>query len=152
MGVFTDANSKELLCVARDDRDTSSESVDMMDSHIAFGSLAIAAFHTVVDLQRSRVGLASKTNAARESTSRHCAQPLQCTSSMQTYYPPLNLCEDPQCSDYFFLSLDDRTKMCTWTGAAPVGFGLLLATLVVLDLLSHRLYKQAISKASEFYQ
>ncbi|CAK0811942.1 unnamed protein product [Prorocentrum cordatum] len=44
------------------------------------------------------------------------------------------------------------TRTCRWSSAAPVSFAALLATLGVLDLISHRLYKQAIEKASEYCQ
>ena len=76
--------------------------------------------------------------------------------------------EDPPCSHYIFMTLDEETKTCRWTGPLqvwvakaeshtyasyvscalgrfvcrrapiPVAFVLLLITLVVLDLVSHR--------------
>jgi len=87
-----------------------------------------------------------------ESSDDFCIENITCISTMQMYFPPGNVCEDPPCSEYMFMVLDDETKICKWTTAVPVAFGLLLAALVVLDLISHKLYKQAIEKASEFCQ
>lgn len=143
---------EELLCVARSDSDVSSQTADMMFSHIAFGSLVVSALYTVINLENATIGLSAKSDPPSESTSDFCAVPVTCTSTMQTYYPPRNICEDPDCGEYIFMILDKETKMCRWGSAVPAGFVALLLTLAFLDLASHRLYKQAIEKASEFCQ
>jgi len=148
--VFRNATGDELLCVSRDDRHGHEVVADMMDSHIAFGSLAVSAFYFVVDLSNQSVGMASKANMEAEASEELCLPLVICESPMQTYYPPLNFCEDPACSEYMFMTLDKTTKTCKWTTMIPISFGLLLTALMVLDLVSHKLYKQAISKASEF--
>lgn len=151
--VFNNGTDKvkgeELLCVARADGQAARTTADMMFAHIAMGSLAIAAFYTVVDLESGTVGLAPRGNSS-EGSDGMCAESVKCVSPMQTYYPPRNVCLDPPCSEYLFMRLDEKSKMCVWSGAVPVSFGLLLFALVVLDFVSHRLYKQAIEKASEF--
>mmetsp|Transcript_111553 Transcript_111553/g.221774 ORF Transcript_111553/g.221774 Transcript_111553/m.221774 type:complete len:255 (+) Transcript_111553:1-765(+) len=149
--VFQNSSGAELLCVARGDN-YQAAAADMTSSHIALGSLAIAGLYTVVNLENYTVGLASKGRLETDSTEEFCTHSVTCTSSMQTYFPPLNMCEDPHCSDYMFMMLDERTKKCKWTRTVPISFGVLLLVLVVLDFVSHRLYKQAIEKASEFGQ
>uniref|UniRef100_A0A7S1R2D8 Peptidase A1 domain-containing protein n=1 Tax=Alexandrium catenella TaxID=2925 RepID=A0A7S1R2D8_ALECA len=144
--VFKNASGHELLCISRDDG--ARAGADMLFSHISFGSLAVAALYTAVDLQTNRVGLAVKGNASTESTDRFCSARAICKSPMQTYYPPLNVCEDPVCSKYLFMTLDDETKTCIWYRSVPALFGVLLAALVTLDLLGHRLYSQATEKAA----
>lgn len=147
--VFRNASGHELLCVARDDTDTSEPTADMMYSHIAFGSMAVTAFYTVVDLLNHTVGFATKGNVETESSEASCIESVSCVG-MQTYYPPLNLCEDPKCSDYIFMTMEDSTKTCKWSSVVPGAFGVLVVALAVLDLVGHRLYKQAVEKASEF--
>eukprot|EP00933_Yihiella_yeosuensis_P036679 TRINITY_DN30441_c0_g1_i1.p1 TRINITY_DN30441_c0_g1~~TRINITY_DN30441_c0_g1_i1.p1 ORF type:complete len:577 (+),score=74.77 TRINITY_DN30441_c0_g1_i1:52-1731(+) len=149
--VFKNGTGHELLCLARQDADTESIPPDMMYSHIAVGSMAVAALYTVIDLETHRVGLASRGDPATESSNAGCAQAATCVA-MQKYFPPLNLCENPQCGQYIFMALDEETKMCVWKPSVPVVFVFVLVSLVVLDLLSHRLYKQAIRRASEFQQ
>mmetsp|Transcript_97418 Transcript_97418/g.275506 ORF Transcript_97418/g.275506 Transcript_97418/m.275506 type:complete len:539 (-) Transcript_97418:125-1741(-) len=149
--LFRNASNDELLCVARSDG-VRVPTADMMFSHIAFGSLVVSALYTVVNLQNATIGLAVKGDSAAESTDQYCTPPVSCISSMQTYYPPLNVCEDPDCGAYIFMVLDPETRMCKWLGTMPMLFGTMLVLLAVLDLASHRLYKQAIEKASDFCQ
>jgi len=149
--VFKNASGQELLCVSRDDSDPRRATADMMYSHIAFGSMAVSTLYTVVDLENHTVGLASKGDLAREASNSTCTPSRTCKGS-QTYYPPQNVCEDPLCSAYMLMSLDDEAKTCKWSRAVPFCFGALLVVLAALDLLSHRLYKQAIEKASELNQ
>lgn len=144
-------NGEEKLCVARADDDSARSTADMIFTHVAFGSLAVAAFYIVVNLENRSTGLASRGKDS-ESSDDLCVESVQCTSPMQTYFPPRNLCEDPPCSDYIFMRLDEQSKMCLWSPVVPVCFVLLLVSLAVLDLLSHKLYKQAIQKAREYNQ
>mmetsp|Transcript_49885 Transcript_49885/g.77982 ORF Transcript_49885/g.77982 Transcript_49885/m.77982 type:complete len:516 (+) Transcript_49885:69-1616(+) len=151
--VFDDsATGKELLCVSRADDEAVLRQADMLNAHIALGSLAVAAFYVVANLENSTVALASRGDVASESSADTCIDSIRCISPMQTYFPPSNICEDPRCSEYIFMTLDENTKMCVWSSAIPLCFGLLLAALLALDFISHRLYKQAIRKASESRQ
>merc|ERR1712232_1372197 len=149
--VFTNESGVELLCIARSD-DDDALIADMIFSHIAFGSLAVAAMYTAVNLENHTVGLWPRGDLEEESTNAFCAQSAVCQSSMQTLFPPLNICEDPDCSNYMFMVLDDETRMCRWNRIVPMAFGFVLFSLFLLDLLSHRLYKQAIGRATEFCQ
>jgi len=145
--------SQELLCLARADDDSTRSDVDMRFANIGIGSLAVSALYTVVDLQSHSIGLAPRAaDPLAESSENGCAATVECSSPMQTYYPPSNECEDPECSEYLLMSLDEQTKMCTWSSAVPISFALILVTLVVLDFVSHKLYKQAIEKASGYSQ
>jgi len=149
--VFLNASGDEQLCIAREDGDQRRGTADMLYSHIAFGSFAMSAFYAVIDLKRHTVGLASKGDPAKEASDVSCSAAPACIG-MQQFYPPLNVCEDPDCSEYMFMSLDEGMRVCRWMPAVPGAFAVLLAALVVLDLLSHRLYKQAIDRARESCQ
>lgn len=150
--VFT-SNDTEYLCIARSDPagGDSIYAADMMSSFISFGSMAVAAVYATIDLESYRVGFAPR-GSPEDSSEAHCAANVTCVSPMQTYFPPKNLCEDPHCQEYMFMTLDQTTKTCVWAGAVPLGFFALLVTLALLDLVSHRLYKQAIDRASEYCQ
>eukprot|EP00928_Gymnodinium_smaydae_P008639 TRINITY_DN13141_c0_g1_i3.p1 TRINITY_DN13141_c0_g1~~TRINITY_DN13141_c0_g1_i3.p1 ORF type:complete len:580 (-),score=155.85 TRINITY_DN13141_c0_g1_i3:93-1832(-) len=147
--VFRGSDGAEYLCVARSDNDVLLNTADMMYSHIAFGSLVLAALYTAVDLENRTVGIATKGDPATEGTDGFCAARVSCVSSMQTYFPPLNMCEDPDCSEYMLMTLDESTRTCRWGPLVPFLFSTVVLGLVMLDLLSHRLYKQAIRKADE---
>lgn len=141
--------TEELLCLTRADVEPGTNSIELMDNHISFGSLAVSAFYMVVNMSNSSIGMASRGDARNESTQDFCAPPVTCLSPAQTYYAPANVCEDPPCSEYLFMTLDETTRTCQWTRAVPFACFLLLGTLAMLDWLSHRCYKQAIAKASE---
>eukprot|EP00405_Crypthecodinium_cohnii_P037811 CAMPEP_0206539544 /NCGR_PEP_ID=MMETSP0325_2-20121206/8488_1 /ASSEMBLY_ACC=CAM_ASM_000347 /TAXON_ID=2866 /ORGANISM="Crypthecodinium cohnii, Strain Seligo" /LENGTH=681 /DNA_ID=CAMNT_0054037127 /DNA_START=459 /DNA_END=2500 /DNA_ORIENTATION=- len=126
--IFTETDGSELLCLSRDDSDEESAPANMMYSHIAFGSLVISSLYTVVDLENHTIGLASKGNLEREASDDACAAARTCIGS-QTYYPPLNLCEDPVCSVYMLMTLDEVSKTCRWASVVPYGFGFLLFLL-----------------------
>merc|ERR1712151_220519 len=85
--VFTNSLKEELLCVARFNFHTLNE-LDMMNSHIAFGSLAVSAFYAAIDLKNKTIGLTPKGDPAAEGTDNFCTAPVTCKSPMQTYYPP----------------------------------------------------------------
>lgn len=139
----------ELLCIARSDFDSPETSLDMMYSHIGFGSLAVSAVYTEVDLINNRTGLRARSNAGAESTDSFCAEKLVCISPMQKYNEATNRCLDPDCTKYMFMYLDHETKMCVWSVMAPLNLGIAIAALVALDFFSHRLYKQATDRARE---
>jgi len=150
--VFKNSTGHELLCIARADGDQWDKTADMTLSHIAFGSLAASALHTVVDLKANKIGFAPRTkDLAKEAKDDFCSADISCISPMQTYFPPLNICEDPQCSEYMLMVLDEETKMCVWSKPVPVAFIALLLAVAILDLWSHRMYKQALDRASEQY-
>merc|ERR1712151_65850 len=110
MGVFKDSSGTELLCVARDDSIPQDLGPNMMSFHITFGSLALSAFYAVFDLENHTVGFANRGDLdAGSQANQSCTPSITCTSSMQTYFPPLNLCEDPRCADYMFTTLDEST-------------------------------------------
>jgi len=138
-----------MLCVARSDYDTPDTRLDMMYSHIGFGSLAVSAVYTEVDLINNRTGLRARSNASVESTNAFCAEKAVCISPMQEYNEATNRCLDPDCSKYMFMYLDQNIKMCVWSVLAPVNLGIAIAALVGLEFFSHRLYKQAIERARE---
>lgn len=150
--VFKNESGAELLCVARQDVDGERIQADMMYSHVAFGSMVVASFYTVVNWENGTVALASRGNASSISSDSFCSQKVTCSSEAQTFFPPLNVCEDPRCSDYMFMVLDQSSRTCRWAGYAPTLFVIVLILLVGLDLVSHRLYKQAIERASEHCQ
>jgi hypothetical protein len=146
------ADGKEFLCIVRADRDgeSSAISADMSRDRIKFGSLAVAAFYTVLNPANHTVGLASRGSPAEGSDSLCLPSVSDQCSPMQSYFPPGNVCEDPPCGEYWFMRLDEASKECVWSVAVPVSFFLMLITLAALELLSNRLYKQAVEKAGEF--
>merc|ERR1712100_979738 len=103
----------------------------MMFAQVSIGSLALAAFYTVVDLQSSIVGMSSRGNIS-EGSDLLCVEPAQCASAQQTYYPPRNLCIDPDCSEFIFMRFDANSKTCVWSTSVPVCLLLLLIALVGL--------------------
>merc|ERR1711959_370647 len=97
-------------------------------------------------------GLTARGNATSESTDAFCSAKVVCQSPMQHYDEGANRCIDPECSQYYFMYLDHSNKMCVWGAMAPICLGIAIAALVGLDLFSHRLYKQAVSRAQEMCQ
>jgi hypothetical protein len=104
----------DLLCVARMDDEDAQNMADMMFAQVSFGSLAVAAFYIAVNLHNKTVGLASRGQSSDWSTTEGsdslCVESIECFSPMQTYYAPRNSCEDPQCSQYLFMLLDDNPR------------------------------------------
>lgn len=146
--VFKDAQGNEKLCVTRDDTESGTPTAEMMYSHISLGSMAVASFYTTINLANHSIGLASKGDPATESSEANCAKDVTCTG-MQTYFPPMNLCEDPVCSEFMFMTLDEDTKVCRWSRLVPTAFGILLAALAILDLAGHHIYQKAVVTASQ---
>merc|ERR1719161_536553 len=150
--VFKNSSGHELICIARADGDQWDKTADMTLSHIALGSLAASALYTVVDLKSNKIGFAPRTkDLSIEATTDYCSADISCISPMQSYFPPLNICEDPLCGEYMLMVLDEETKMCVWSKPVPAAFIALLFAVAILDFWSHRMYKQALDRASEQY-
>jgi len=138
----------EQLCISRAD-DEQFNLADMVTSYIGLGSLVVSALNVAIDLPGRRIGLANKAFAAVESTDSHCTPNVECSSSMQVYYPPSNVCLDPDCSKYMFMTLDDDAKVCIWNPSLRYVLVVILVTLAVLDVLGYKLYKSAMYKARD---
>lgn len=151
--VFRNSSGHELLCVARQDNNDITTPANMMYSyaHIAFGSMVASALNIAVDMKNGSMGISPRGNPKAESSEVGCAKSPTCVG-MQSFFPPMNVCEDPPCHNYLFMTVDQETKTCRWRSPIPMFFGLLLATLVICDLASHRLYKQAIQRARDYNQ
>jgi len=140
----------EQLCVSRSDKDDVNIA-DMMSSFIGIGSLVAAAMDIAIDLKGNTIGIATRGAFKDHSTNNFCTPSVNCTSPMQTYYPPRNVCLDPECSKYMLMTLDEDTKTCVWAPNVPFLFSTIIITLGLLDVIGHRLYKSAMEKASDLY-
>jgi len=145
--VFEEKN-EELLCIARAD-DEKFHLADMPSAYIGLGALAVRALQVAIDLPGRRIGLANKGDVFAESTNLYCTPSINCSSAMQVYYPPSNVCLDPDCSKYMFMTLDNYTKTCIWNPSLRYILVIILVTLGVLDILGHKLYKSAMYKARD---
>ncbi|EGZ27056.1 hypothetical protein PHYSODRAFT_320910 [Phytophthora sojae] len=90
---------------------------NMIDSPITFGVMALDAVGSVVfDDSTKRTGVLKRTvNSASDDGSGRsaatCLQPPSCRGQ-QEYSAHWNACHDPDCSQYYFHSLDEDTKDC----------------------------------------
>jgi len=114
---------------------------------VLLGSMALKSLYTVVDVKSSKVGFSNKRPAAAPTSHAGCKPRASCIGS-QKYWAAGNLCEDPVCSSYLFMSLDDQRKECRCRGTFIVTICVVIATLAIMDFVSHAMYKKAIRKAS----
>ena len=74
------------------------------------------------------------------------AEDVSCVGA-QSFYPPLNVCLDPPCSEYVFVELDDDTKTCRWVSWGPPLLASFVLAVAIADFVVHKLYSKAVSRA-----
>jgi hypothetical protein len=126
----------ERICVLRgDDITSSSGSYFSNPPEIAFGALVLQSLYFGADFASGSVGFATKLSAseiafyANSSHNPSCARPVSC-KGQQSFSPGGNSCDNPDCTDYFFMSLDSSSMTCVY-GTTSLGFGLFFIVLIV---------------------
>jgi len=96
---------------------------------VVFGVRALRQLYTVLDYRpgNQAVGMASKMSSDVPAEVQ-CARRVPC-QGMQVHQSD-NTCKDPDCSEYFFLELDDTDKTCNFSAA----FHTITAILIVMFL------------------
>jgi hypothetical protein len=117
----------------------------MLQRPIRFGAMVLQQLYTVIDLKTGRLGFRNQANPPKSGTSA-CVGDVSCVGA-QSFYPPLNLCLDPPCSDYAFVELDDETKTCRWVSWGPPLLASFLLAVAIADFVVHKLYRKAVSRA-----
>ena len=108
---------------------------DLYSRKIVFGSLAVTALRTLVafNLTSARVGLIHDPGIVPRIKGPACIDPDICVGG-QTYFAPLNMCEDPSCDAYFLRALDRETMTCNTTIYAYLVGGVLLVLFVAVEV------------------
>jgi len=117
---------------------------DMLQRPIRFGAMVLKQLYTVIDLKNGRLGF--RNQGSFKSGTSACVADISCVGA-QSYYPPLNVCLDPPCSDYAFVELDDETKTCRWVSWGPPLLASFLLAVAIADFVVHKLYRKAVSRA-----
>ncbi|KAK1928701.1 hypothetical protein P3T76_015804 [Phytophthora citrophthora] len=122
---------------------------NMIDSPITFGAMVLEALGavTVNELTR-RVGIRKPSAKVdyEQQTKASCLQSVSCIGG-QEYVLHLNVCKDPDCSQFYFHSLDGETKYCvidsSWTVMLIVTTTLLVIAELFLSLSLRRVVSQS---------
>jgi Eukaryotic aspartyl protease len=77
---------------------------------IIFGTSVLRTFYVALSATTGQVGLANA--ATTEESTLQCRKPLACIG-MQRRDDFLNVCVDPDCSDFLLMTLDETTKQCS---------------------------------------
>ncbi|KMZ94272.1 hypothetical protein PVMG_02498 [Plasmodium vivax Mauritania I] len=111
---------------------------------IKFGTYVINNFYVVVDQENYRVGFANKKEY--HSSNDRCTQRAQCVGN-QFYEPALNICVDPDCSVWYFYTLNEETKKCESISSRFYVFLLIILLLLLLDIQSYYFYRKSVHVA-----
>ncbi|KAG4058236.1 hypothetical protein PC123_g6774 [Phytophthora cactorum] len=125
---------------------------NMIDSPIIFGAMVLEALGSVVfDGATKRTGIRKPSSMSISAKSDQqntaaCMQPVLCIGG-QEYVTHLNICQDPDCSQYYFHGLDEDTKHCvinlSWTVMLAVTTTLFVAAELFFSLSLRRLVFQS---------
>ncbi|EUD64931.1 hypothetical protein C922_04663 [Plasmodium inui San Antonio 1] len=111
---------------------------------IKFGTYVINNLYVVVDQENYRVGFANKRDY--HYTNERCTQRAKCIGD-QFYEPALNICVDPDCSVWYFYTLNEETKKCQSISSGFYIFLLILLLLLLLDIQSYYFYRKSVHVA-----
>ncbi|KJP86189.1 hypothetical protein AK88_04160 [Plasmodium fragile] len=111
---------------------------------IKFGTYVINNFYVVVDQENYRIGFANKKDY--HFTNARCTQRAECVGD-QFYEPALNICVDPDCSVWYFYTLNEETKKCESVSSRFYVFLVILLLLLLLDIQSYYFYRKSVHVA-----
>lgn len=99
------------------------------------GAMALAALYTQIDYDNGRVGFATKTTTSTAAAVRNaqCAQPRRCRGH-QRVRQDSNSCQDPDCSKFFLMGIDEASKECRLDVGFYVIASVLLAVAVAAEV------------------
>lgn len=134
------------------------------DPVIRIGSRFLEKYFVVLDMNDYRVGFISKediTERTFHNTIPVCAEyyyidgtcvpRVQCIGS-QRYYEPMNMCLDPECTSYYFQSVDEQSKECTMDISFYILFVIMLGTCCMCEFIVYEIYRrlsaQLVSRAA----
>ncbi|SBT76017.1 conserved Plasmodium protein, unknown function [Plasmodium ovale] len=145
--IINDSNGNEnYLCVVPDAHDgLSSENTGRTTKPlIKFGTYVLNNFYVVVDQENYRVGFANKKNY--HYSDGKCTERTVCIGD-QFYEPALNMCVNPDCSIWYFYTLNEETKKCESLSSRFYIFLLILVLLLILDIQSYFFYRRSVHVA-----
>jgi len=105
---------------------------------ISFGSLTLRSFIAVMNMETFQVAFANKiTNKV---SMIQCIEPVQC-KGMQTHYSPLNICEDPPCSSYYFFTFNDQSETCELSTSFHVVAIFMIIVFILAEIGLNEIHK-----------
>ncbi|ETW49171.1 hypothetical protein PFMALIP_02873 [Plasmodium falciparum MaliPS096_E11] len=139
-------NNQNYLCVIPDVHDgrSTENSARTTKPLIKFGTYVLNNFYVVVDQENYKVGFANKKSF--HTSNEKCTQRTQCIGD-QYYEPALNICVDPDCSIWYFYTLNDQTKKCESLSSRFYVFIIIILTLLILDIQSYYFYRKSVHVA-----
>ncbi|CXI07068.1 conserved Plasmodium protein, unknown function [Plasmodium berghei] len=111
---------------------------------IKLGTYVLNNFYVVVDQENYRVGFSNKKSFYYSNDK--CTQKVECIGD-QIYEPALNICIDPDCSIWYFYTLNPETKTCESVSSRFYIFIIILIILLILDIQSYYLYRRSVRTA-----
>ncbi|GAW79885.1 hypothetical protein, conserved [Plasmodium gonderi] len=111
---------------------------------IKFGTYVMNNFYIVADQENYRVGFVNKKSY--HYTNDGCTQRAECVGN-QFYEPALNICVDPDCSIWYFYTLNPETKKCESISSRFYIFLIIIILLLLLDLQSYYFYRKSVHVA-----
>ncbi|CAD2086749.1 conserved Plasmodium protein, unknown function [Plasmodium vinckei lentum] len=141
-----DGPNNNYLCIIPDVREGSSNGNSGRTTKplIKFGTYVLNNFYVVVDQENYRVGLSNKKSFHHSND--QCTQKVECIGD-QIYEPALNICIDPDCSIWYFYTLNHETKICESVSSRFYIFMIILFILLILDIQSYYLYRRSVRTA-----
>ncbi|CEP00691.1 unnamed protein product (mitochondrion) [Plasmodiophora brassicae] len=134
------SGGRRRICMFRDIDAFSSTAVQLRP--ISFGALAMTALFASFDMSSAqRVGLANQPGINGTGANDNCKAPAPCIGQ-QTYWAPLNACQDPDCSNYLVMGLDPATRQCTFDQAAAITVYAIVTALFVAEVGLQAFYRQ----------
>ncbi|CAA9987075.1 conserved Plasmodium protein, unknown function [Plasmodium knowlesi strain H] len=111
---------------------------------IKFGTYVINNLYVVVDQENYKVGFVNKKDY--HFTNDRCTQRPVCIGN-QFYEPALNICVDPDCSVWYFYTLNEETKKCESISSRFYVFLFILLLLLFMDIQSYYFYRKSVHVA-----
>ncbi|VWU51115.1 peptidase, putative [Hepatocystis sp. ex Piliocolobus tephrosceles] len=108
---------------------------------IKFGTYVLNNLYVISDQDNYKIGFVNKKNYYY--SNKNCTKKAKCIGD-QVYEPALNLCVNPDCSIWYFYTLNEETKRCEALSSQFYIFILILIILLLLDLQSYYFYRRSV--------
>jgi hypothetical protein len=113
---------------------------------ISLGTMALKSLQTVLNFETAQVGFVQ--TRVYTTSFMNCLERPEC-KPWQVYHPDLNACRNYDCDSFLFFSFDETTNTCRVQFIARIGLGIVIASLVILEVVVFKLQMLWTSKCME---
>jgi hypothetical protein len=150
--VTTSFAGVQRLCVLKGGDITAIDGYDSTPPQVIFGSLALQSLYFAADFSSLSVGFANKYSTDEQefflTSLSGCSAPASCVGQ-QKYKVSKNLCEEPDCDEYFFTTTDQSSHRCVFKNGSLICGVVIISIFALGEIVAYFVVQYSASTLSD---